>query len=516
MSDVSNQQVALATGDGLWPSGEFFWKQEKVGLFKLASFRSRNVDSIWAGENGNAMAGATFDSINRQFPDNFQFSPSKDVHREALLHPERIVEVSVPPFAQMTGSHSGFPETAHNIIIEGLSHEAVNEVEYSSAIPLPSPGRHHFFVGNFGLALPLLFSFDLLSGALYCWIDHKEVWRELAPEGKVNLGAFTEPDLSWNMLLLDAERSGKLFIPTDSGLALVDINPLSLTYDVSYVSSLTCLSGIIEFQNDVFVVVRDGPAQKVLRTRFADGADNHVIIYEILNLPQGADLGPLRLPIKTKRDVYWLCKSGQVRLKVDVTGDLLISFFAWPQGVCPRFQFGGPYRNIDSTLWQQCFDASSTDSNDHGYCFVELGKQPPMIKRVGHYRLVGGFSSLDGDQRLLNDPPWETTEGGVDSIGRITVPILESTVGTKPMICFSAEFNGNPETFFEQTRKVDVQYLYWGHLKNVPNHRCAFQFAEVESPWDARVLVFHGHLYIYDPDSFSPLHGWKIIESELA
>jgi hypothetical protein len=494
----------------LWQSGEFLWEQEASSAFKLRSFRERSLHPIWSGKEGEALAAAAFDAQGTRFPDTFKFSPEQGRGGGVLQHPVKLVQVSIPPFAQAKNNRIGFAETDHHIVIEGLGDKATVDLPATRELPLPSHGRHHFIVGNFGLARPLLLSFEVSSGALHCWVPHESRWEEFAPEGKKFVDGYMQPDLSWSMHAIDAVHSGTLFVPTDSGLARVEVNPLSLTYSVDYVSSLPCLAGIVEFQSDLFALVGDSKSAKVLQVSLAKDADQKVTVYDISGMLAGDVLRKLRLPFKAKREMYWLCDLGQIRIKLDVAGDFSVSLIKWPANVAPCFMLGGPYVNSDGRVWQQCIDMSSIDSDEHGYCFVELGKPHPERKPVGSYRLMGGSSCLAKEQRLFQQPPWDTPSGATGSIKRITVPLLESTADIKPMICFSAAFNGDPDAFFAEEGMLEVEYLFWGHLPGTRNHRCVFHFDRAATPWDVRVLVYDGHLFIYDPDSNSPIRGWKI------
>jgi len=510
MNIVNAESKSLKEQDRLWQSGDFHWVQEAAGLFKLFSYRGSPIHAIWSGKEGEALAAAAIDVQGNRFPDAFKFSPENGREGGALQHPTKMSLSSVPPFAQTKSNRIGFAETDHNIAIEGLSNQTDAEDRATRELPLPSHGRHPFIVANFGLAKPLLLSYDLSSGSFYCWIPHEGKWEELIPERNKFVGCYMQPDLSWSMHVIDAERSGTLFVPTDFGLARVEVNPLSLTYSVEYVSSLPCLAGIIAFQNSLFALVGETQDLKVLQINLAEVADHQVTIYDISGMSKGGIPGQLRQPFKTKREVYWLCDRGQIQVKTDVTGDLSVSLITWPVGIAPCFNLGGPYLHSDGRVWQQCIDTSSQDSDEHGYCFVELGKPQPERKQVGGYRLMGAFSSLVKDQRLLNQPPWDAPSGGTGNIKRITVPLIESTAGSKPMICFSAAFNGDPDAFFTDPGIIDVDYLFWGHLSGTPNHRRVFHFARVATPWDARIFVYDDHLFIYDPDSSDPVRGWKI------
>ena len=500
----------LEEGSGLWQAGDFLWGQDASGGFKLLSFRGRAVHALWSGREGETLAAAALDAQGKGFPSTFKFSPTEGREGGLLQQAIKVSQVSLPPFAQKNNDRAGVAVTDHNISIEGLSNQAEAKVRPSCELPVPSRGRHHFVVGNFGLARPLLLSYELSSGSFYCWIPHERKWEELSPEGSMTVGGYMQPDLSWSMHVVDAECSGTLLVPTESGLARVDINLLSLTYSVDYLSSLPCLAGVIEFQSDLFALVGDPQHPQVLQFQAAQADQHKIRVHDISGMPAGGIPGHLRLPFKTKRELYWLSERGQIRVKADVAGKLSVSLIAWPAGMAPRFNLGGPYVHSDGRVWQQCVDTSADDPDEHGYCFVEIGKLKPERKRVGAYRLMGGLSFLVKDQRSINQAPWDAVSGGLGDIKRITVPLLESTTGSKPMICFSTAFNGDPDVFFAEDATMEVSYLFWGHIPNTPNHRCVFHFDRAATPWDARVLIYEDQLFLYDPDSSGPIQGWKI------
>ena len=494
----------------LWRAGDSVWLQESALSFVVESFRGMPVHPMWVGSTAAIMAGATSDGAGNYFPVNFKFSPKSGLKAGPLKELPARFCTSLPPFAQTDGDRCGFAYTSNSLQLEIID-EATVPLAPNMRIPLPPNGRHQFLVGNFGLARPVLLSFDLASGSLSCWLAHKQVWAELAMQGGIYLAGFSEQDLSWNLHARDAKLSGTLYVPTDAGFAAVVVNPLALTCTVEYVNRLACIAGVVECRGDIFSLINDHGTVKVLQCTPDTAGERHsVVVHEVRDLPKNWSHGRIRLPYTRGREICWLCDGGQVRVTLGVDGKFVISATMWPLGTSPCFEFGGPYQHADGSVWQQCFDSSGDDTDEHGYCFVQVGRTAPERKRVGSYRMMGGRTSLHRDQRLIGVPPWDSpaTDGG--GLRRIVVPIVESVTGSQPMLCFSAPFRGDPKAFFESTDSVDVEYLLWGHVRTAPNHTVSFSSDRAATPWDARAVIFDDHMFIYDPDSAQDLRGWKL------
>jgi hypothetical protein len=280
---------------------------------------------------------------------------------------------------------------------------------------------------------------------------------------------------------------------------------------VEYLSACKCLSGLIEFEGGIYCLAVK-PGLEVIALQLQSRTEGaQVVEIPIAGLSFDPVLEQVRMPIKSRREIYWLSDLGQIVLKMDAQSRLSAGLLKWPESVAPLFSFGGAYLNTDGSLWQQCIDSSSDDEDEYGYCFLELGKQIPDKKRVGTYRLLAGSSCMVKDYRMARCAPWETPPTLKDGIKNIVVPLLESTEGTGPLICASARFNGDPSGFFANQSAMLVEYLFWGHVAGSPNLSCVFHSDKVETPWNARLFIFQGCLFLYDPDNVSrEIPGWKI------
>jgi hypothetical protein len=493
-----------------WQDGEFLWEQpEETADFVLCSFRKQAVANPWRNEHGAKLAGCKLDSHGRVFPKDFVYSP----FQATLLDkgPQRH-QSSIPPFAQQVGGRNrpGFPETEHPLVIQKLATPNRNDglgVSPSLMLPLPDKGRHHFIVANFGLSNPVLLSLDIKSGNICCWIPHMSMWHEIAPRSDALIDSYCAPDTTWSMHAADPERTGVLYIPTDSGIARVDVNPLALTYEVSYLTSSRCISGLIAFGISVFGLALRGNTPCIEQATRLEGDSYKQESYELAGLPQAETLGNQYRPFATKREVYWLCNYGQIRLRRQATSSFVTSLIPWSVGTVPMFHLGGSYIHTDGSVWQQCL---LNKDDEHFYAFVELGTLTPELRPMGGYRLTAAYSCVVGGQRITDRAPWEPVEGGTGNIRSITVPMLESLSDKgKTLVCMTAKYSGDPERFFADTTVMEVDYEFWGH-RSVKNLRETFFHALYATPWDARLFIFGDHLYLYDPDSKNPVPGWQL------
>jgi len=486
----------------MWLDGNFEWGQDGSS-YKVVRFRDKPVSETWPENHLFDAAGAARDIKGARYPSDFNFSP---YDRSKLTHAEPVSASSLPPYAQIPAANNrqGYPETAHHIEIADVESVTLP----SRSLPLPSKGRHHFLVGNFGLKRPFLLSIDLASGEFHCWIDEHTGgdgrWAAIRPENEICIAAFTGPDTSWSMHASDLNQSGAMYFPTDIGLARIEVNVLALSYSIQYLApDKQSLSGVIRFNNKICCLIKDGERIGVLSVADGDAPrTTHYDLYDIEGLASN-DLGIIRLPFIARGCVYWLCKTGQIRLaKKPTTGSYQAKITPWPSDTTPCLQLGAPYESPDGATWFQCFHQGSSK-----YYFILLGDKRDERPVSRKCRLMGARSFFELGSPLRNEgPPWDPVVESAKSDQRLLVPLIESTSGKRVMICWTHkqwQIQHEPMEFFDNTKKAFlVGFNLIGHLDEAKNKLSReYSDANLVTPWDTRVVIYDNVLYQYDPDS---------------
>lgn len=490
-----------------WPdeATSSVWGRDQQGRFFARSWGDRNIDSRWSRYDAATAVGCTL-SVSVEdggteaspacFPASFSFSPTTG--KPLITSPAKSAGW-LPPHGN-NGLHTGLVRggklTSAPLHLQRYTEET-NAIPAES-LPLPAVGSFRFLVGAFGLQRSSLLALDWKNGVLYCWLPADQVWAKLtATSGSVFLGSEDIADELWNVESRNLEQDAALYWPCDAGLAIVRIEPLSLTYTAQLLVRGTCCSQPLALNDNVYVLMR---CRKGSDTSLVEVSCNNSTEWneKLKGLPEG-DWRPAATP----HEVLWLSAEGHV---VAHPARERFEFITWnPSAIKPEFQLGPPHCARDGRLWLQVLHPEGYEGEpSQGY--VSLGRAKQDWNPSGGPRTLSGRSSIKVEKRL-GDEPWiepDVVSSEAHDNNEAVVPLLESVTDSS-MLVLRVDHMAGIKQFFERDERLSVRFQIMGqHADDT-----GFFATRLHQPWKTLAFVYDGYLYLYHPE-MTNLPGWRL------
>jgi len=364
-----------------------------------------------------------------------------------------------------------------------------------SEIPVPPSGDCVFMAGRFATHAALLLAVNPRKGLLHAYLRHARQWLEVRksglplPESSLDLA-------HWGAARADA-TGRRLFLPTDTGLAVLDFNPMALRYAIQGRIPGHCLGAPAFWDGRIVVPCRDEAGNGGLWSVSPDLATQEWLACEGVK-----QCGPLRPPLVESRQILWLGQGGQVMLKHNGQGELVPSFIPWPEDYSPCFEFGCPYQ-LKGELWQLCRHLATAE-----YWYVRLGFADPEKHKAQSPRFSSGHRLFRQQAEILGEP-WGEREKDLHPLRKANetvIPLLEAANKTVLCVRFQSEL-GYP-VLFSQGLDDLAEFELLGDGGWVP-----FFARKMKMPWQVRPFVYEGHLYLYDSDASNGIiPGWELLD----
>lgn len=479
----------------VWQFDDQQWQRNAKGEFILLSIGETEPDERFCNTDKAVLAGAYKvweQDRERYYPKSFQYSP---VTGKPLVHSGQAVQAWLPPWGE--NSVYAYPRglrrtPAALILSEGLRPEDGPEHEIAL-----NEGSYRFMAGTFQTEGNWLLAVNIEEGLLAVYSAANK-WLELYHDGALRL---TGSHLAENWSLLNDGLSQYCYIPSDDGLAVVEINIAVLTYRIVKRIAGRCLGAPVLWAGQVFWLACDAEGgARVYRMPFEyqDSVDAKVLsaadLSSMLNNPQ--------VPVAKKTQIYWLSDTGVLQLKLDAGNQPLAAYMPWPASVQPRFQFGRPYLDSLGEFWQLCFDEQA-----QRYCYCKLSR-PAESHFVSAPRFVTGSVNVAQNQMQWTSAPWHDSEAAHTLPGMV-FPLLESrpahTIEAVLTVCVPAWVRDAGSFFAARDVAHDVVFRLYSR-----NGCVEFAKQRISQPWLTRVVVYNGYLYLHHPDFNNSLYGWKL------
>ena len=474
------------------------WAREANGdRFRLVAYGGLGpADSSYGNAELAALVGARIEQEGRAavlYPGRFRYSPTSG---QALADPAGIVsEGWLPPYGLGHNPDPKYlPGLRQTDVDLRLPRDFKPEQDPPVALPLPPPGDYHFLVGRLSTCRPCLLAIEPRKGMLYVWRDSPAQWSEL--RGVQTLLPETSLPLNqWGLACTDPQGR-RLFLPTDRGLAQIDIDILRLTYDLHLFPGQCKGAPVCYHCARLFVPVRaeNGTGSVLL----VDAVDP--IRTTLLEVSDEFLSAPFIPALVDRRQVIWLSQAGQLSLKLDDANRLpRVAALAWPAGFTPGFQFGSPYRARDGGLWQIGFDQRAGR-----YAYSSLGSDQPEKQETTCPRFGSGTVTFRLDVQLRGNP-WLDPEMAADAgSGYIVVPLLESP--NTSALCVRIPWSKSAEELLSSQSKHHALFRLV-----MDDGDSSFYRHKLARPWLARPFVYRDHIYLYHQDFDRSIPGWKIL-----
>lgn len=489
----------METWDLDYPDGhsEAWTKDPGTGAFRLARYNGLGPtqDQYSTPETAELVGAHLCREGNATvlYPGVFRHSP---VTGAPLPEPQRTHQESwLPPFGGgQTPDFMGMPGLRQTHVDLALPNTLTSQQDPSVSIPLPPPGDYHFLVGNLSACRPSLLAIEPHRGLLYVFRDQQQQWVELRakhqllPESSLATG-------HWGLACPDPGKQA-FFLPTDHGLAALDLDILDFTYDLRLYPG-RCVGPPVCFQGKNLFVPITLSEDKGGLLRIDTANPSRV---EQLDLPRESLAEPFTTALVDRRQVIWLSRLGQLILKfADITGKPTMSFLPWPAGFQPCFQFGSPYRARDGVLWQLGFN-----QQQGRYLYMTLASAQPERQETASPRFGSGTINFALETQLRSHP-WLDPENVADPGSRhIVAPLLESP--NKSAFCVRIPWNQGAESLFNSNAKHAAEFALIMEDGDV-----SFFMRKLTHPWRMRAFVYHRHLYLYHPDFDQSIPGWELL-----
>jgi hypothetical protein len=503
----------------VWDLGNEKWTRDTAtGRFEIASYYGLGPPSReWLATDVGRLVGARLGQIPNPaqaevFPSSFARSPVTGATLAPATAPDQ--RTWLPPFGENDSAGIGFlglPRTAERMVLDlsqyppedpgNLSREV--GLEPPDTLTLPGAGSYFFVVDRFGLAASVLVTVEYSKGLLFAWAPGSRKWLELTAKNAV-LPESSLPREIWGaqLALLGEHEAAALVVPTDTGIAVVSPNLLSLTYSLQLIEG-RCTGAPLLIGDRIAVPISSnaGPQQLVLINRKNPGDNRR------LDLPQPL-LGALGLQfsraLADRRMAVWLSPAGQLVYRPGTTDGGALAYFAWPQGVKPRFEFGAPYLSTTGRLWQLC-----RNSETGVYSYVQLGQGNPEVQSVQSPRLSTGGTVFHLETQLRGEP-WQDTESQDAEASGLLIPLLES-VPSHSVLRVRVDEGGAMSTARLLTSRERHRVIF--ELDGVRDGQpvtTRFHAAHTSRPWLTEPFIYDSRLYLYHPDISSGIPGWTL------
>lgn len=488
----------MDTWDLDYPDGhtEAWTKDGSTGAFRLLRYNGLGATEPQHSVQETAdLAGAHLcreGGATALYPGVFRYSPvtGQPLPPPPASHPESWL----PPFGHdHTPDQFGMPGLRQTHVNLSLARTLKPEQDPGTSLPLPPPGDYHFLVGNLAARRASLLAIEARKGMLYVFRDASAQWTELRGTHQL-LPESSLATSHWALACPDADQQ-RFFLPTDRGLALLDINIFNLSYDLQLVPGC-CKGAPVCFQGKrVFVpIIGNGDKGGVLQVDTENPARVAYLEIDHCFLAE-----PFTSILVEQRRILWLSRLGQLILKFDDINSPALSFVSWPPGFQPCFQFGSPYRARDGIVWQLGFDQLQGR-----YAYVTLGSRQPERQETASPRFGSGTINFTLETQLRSHP-WLDPETATDAGSRhIVAPLLESP--NKAALCVRIPWHRGAEHLFSsQGRHAAVFQLIMEHGD------INFFMRKLTRPWLTRSFVYHNYFYLYHPDFDQHIPGWELL-----
>lgn len=488
-----------------WQLGDEVWLQSDTG-FSLKSVRGVAVPPEWTPEGLARQLGARGrapDCAGKEagcsalYPSGFSFCPAcgKPLPDPAL---DRRA-CWLPPFGNDPGRQqkpTGLMLTDKSVLLaRGTDDKARAD---RTLDPPPEGAKFQFLIAPLGTKVAAIIAVDLRDGLLFvrAGVGGRD-WVELR-SGDVSLSGWSMPASSWGIVAENLQSSNRLWLPTDHGLCAVAIDLIGLAYSAEYVSE-SCVGAPVALGGNVLAPCLTPSGQTALLCApMAERADAQVAVIPIKGEFQ-AQPRSFFTALGTSKRVIWEADEGHVVLGVLPRGGYSAEFVPWPNGWRPWFELGAPYCDRSKELWREC--RSRVGSNEVFY--VKLGKGPSEHQKAegGPRFSTGGLSFRMGVAISEKENPWVEPSADGAQLTKVVIPLVEHD-SDDLAVCAEIEWTGSIDGLLSLAEKRTVRFGLRGRT-----HR-NFLIAEVHRPWETRVFIQDGHLFLYHADI--GIQGWEL------
>lgn len=468
-----------------WAFDDQIWRRSPGNRFALASYRG--LEAAPTGHAAHELAALVGAHECREegadvlYPGPFRYSPATGRPLPALPAPAAR-QTWLPPFGN--GPAMSCLGLRQSPLALALPAGPRSGDAPDTELPLPPPGEHHFLVGHCKTRLPLLLAFNPRQGLVY--LHTSGGWVECEGQGRLLPASSLA---AWG-LWLDGDEENRFYLPTDEGLAVLDLNVLGLGYRLDLIPA-RCLAAPAALGGWLAVpaLAPEGRAG-VLCLAGRDGAAAWLDC-------EAAGDGGFAIPLARQRQVLWLGGQGQLQLGLDADRRLTARAIPWQDGDSPRLAFGSAYYARDGALWQLAYD------NPAGrYHYVRLGQSQPERQPCRSPALSSGTVCF-AQASQLRGPPWTDPALAYDALAEdVVIPLLEAADGA--VLCVRIAWVQGLESLFASTAAHLARYELIGRDGDARffTHRLA-------RPWLARPFVYRGVLYLHHPELES-IPGWAL------
>lgn len=372
---------------------------------------------------------------------------------------------------------------------EGMSLAPENDAPF--ALSIPQPGEYEFISGRFHTECDVLVAIDVRHGAFFAWFPAVAQWQRIDHAGGGTLAEIKCIGDSFGMETTQRGNVTELILPTAEGMAIVDLDAVSLTFEVVYRGDGIAMGAPIWWANEVRLPVCDAEGQSFLVSLSSPPI--------ALPVPLGVRFAP---PICNSGQMIWRADKGQLVVRKNPAGTLHAQWFDWPAGLSAEFAFGCPFLSTSGSFWQLAFETTAQEGGH--YLYLQLGHAEAERHVLDSPRFCTGTVSFRQAERIKGNPWSEAEHAGDVGSDELIVPLLESTqrAGVLSLLIKSTQGVGILESRTDRPQAV-LQY----QADNVADQ--LFFTPQVPQPWRIRAFIHDARLWIYHPE-LPRIHGWPV------
>lgn len=507
----------------LWDFGNQKWTRDAgTGRFQVDSYAGLGPPSSeWLPADLGRLVGARSGAAGEIFPPEFLRSPLTGSALPSPAAPELLTWL--PPFGEKDTSAlatigwMGLPRTRRRLVLDLNRYppdDPRNRGDVGLApadlLPLPGAGSYFFIAEPFRCLSATLLAIEYSGGLLFAWTPAARRWVELKAKGAA-LPECSLPRELWGVQLLGAQNAAPtLALPTDSGLALVCIDILALTYSVELLEG-RCVGAPLLIGESVAipVIAVDDALQLVLVNR-TNPADRRRAAIAPNPLQAGCRFNKA---FADRRVAVWLSQAGQLLYRpAEAVERNRILILLWPDGVEPCFDFGAPYLSSTGRLWLLTRNAGTS-----AYEYLQLGQSIPERQPVRSPKLSTGGTVFHLETQLRGEP-WLDQEIDDTRAAELLIPLLES-VPSRSVLRARVEGVGGMSTAavlgssdrYRVVFELDgVREAHGGAKKDPQLSTARFHVTQLSQPWLTQAVLQAGRLYLYHPGISSGIPGWDL------
>lgn len=508
----------------LWDLGNEKWTRDAgTGRFKVNSYYGLGPPSSeWMAADLGRLVGARMGAEAEIFPSEFTRSPVTGAPLASAAAPDP--RAWLPPYGEKdttalaTIGWLGLPRTRQPLVLELNRYPPEDPrslprdvgLAPADTLPLPGAGSYFFISDCFGCIAATLIAIEYSRGLLFAWRPGARAWVELTPKG----GALPECSLQrdlWGIQLTSPADNGSpaLVIPTDSGLAVVSIDILALTYSRELVDGHCVGAPLLIGESIVAPVVAGDDLLRLVVVDRKSPTDFRRLEVRNNLLRKGCLFNKA---FSDRRMAVWLADAGQLLYKPEAVDQNRILTVPWPARVEPCFEFGAPYLSTTGRLWLLTRNAGTS-----AYEYRRLGQSDPEVQPTRSPKLSTGGTVFHLETQLRGEP-W--LDPGMDDTGarELLIPLLES-VPSRSVLRARVEGVGGMSTaaVLRSTDRYRVIFELDGSRdgqsggKQDPQASTArFHVVQVSQPWLTQPVLYEGRLYLYHPGISSGIPGWAL------